>query len=104
MINSINVACYFIIRAYEDGIEAEITNMKVQKLLYYSQSLHLALYDEPLFSDEIQAWRLGAVCPEAYKFYSEFEANQLPIPSKDHLSQIPEDNKKLLEEGGITFA
>lgn len=68
-----------------DGMEAEMTNMKVQKLLYYSQSLHLALYDEPLFSEEIQAWRYSPVCPEAYKFYSDFEANQLPIPSKDDL-------------------
>ncbi|RUT06807.1 hypothetical protein DSM106972_030640 [Dulcicalothrix desertica PCC 7102] len=98
MINSINVARYFIIRAYEDGIEAEMTNMKVQKLLYYSQSLHLAMYDEPLFSEEIQAWRYGPVCPEAYKFYSNFEANQLPIPSKDNLSEIAEDKRKLLEE------
>ena len=78
-----NAARYFIVRAYEDGIEAEMTNMKVQKLLYYVQSLHLALYDEPLFDEEIQAWRYGSVCPPAYRFYSKFEAVQLPIPTKD---------------------
>lgn len=55
MIDCLNAARYFIARAYEDSIEAEMTNMKVQKLLYYSQSLHLALYDEPLFEEEIQA-------------------------------------------------
>lgn len=98
MIDSLNVARYFIVRAYEDGIEAEMTNMKVQKLLYYSQSLHLALYDEPLFEEEIQAWRYGPVCPPAYKFYSEFEAQQLPIPTQEFLLQIPEDKKSLLEE------
>lgn len=98
MIDCLNVARYFIVRAYEDGIEAEMTNMKVQKLLYYSQSLHLALYDEPLFDEEIQAWRYGPVCPPAYRFYSEFEAKQLPIPSKDFLSQISEDKRQLLEE------
>ena len=47
MIDCLNAACYFIIKAYEDGIEAEMTNLKVQKLLYYSQSLHLALHNEP---------------------------------------------------------
>ncbi|MBA3922227.1 MAG: hypothetical protein H0X31_11215 [Nostocaceae cyanobacterium] len=56
MIRCLNVAQYFIVRAYEDGIEAEMTNMKVQKLLYYSQSLHLAMFDEPLFDEEIQTW------------------------------------------------
>ncbi|MDZ7962358.1 MAG: DUF4065 domain-containing protein [Aulosira sp. DedQUE10] len=98
MIDCLNVARYFIVKAYEDGIEAEMTNMKVQKLLYYSQSLHLALYDEPLFDEEIQAWRYGPVCSPAYRFYSEFEANQLPVPSIDFLLQISDEQKKLLEE------
>ncbi|MBW4543585.1 MAG: hypothetical protein KME25_03915 [Symplocastrum torsivum CPER-KK1] len=28
------------------------------------------MYDEPLFDEEIQAWRYGPVCPPAYRFYS----------------------------------
>ncbi|MEG4959036.1 MULTISPECIES: type II toxin-antitoxin system antitoxin SocA domain-containing protein [unclassified Microcoleus] len=98
MIDCLNAARYFIIRAYEDGIEAEMTNMKVQKLLYYAQSLHLALYNEPLFAEEIQAWRYGPVCPPAYRFYSDFEAKQLPIPPKESLSDFPSEKKELLEE------
>jgi len=98
MINCLDAARYFIVRAYEEGIEAEMTNMKVQKLLYYSQSLYLAIYDQPLFDEDIQAWRYGPVCPPAYSFYSEFEAQQLPIPSQELLLQIPQDEKKLLEE------
>lgn len=98
MIDCLNLARYFIIRAYEDGIEADMTNMKLQKLLYYAQSLHLALYDEPFFKEEIQAWRYGPVCPPAYRFYSEFEASQLPIPSKESLLQLPSDKQELLEE------
>jgi uncharacterized phage-associated protein len=98
MIDCLNVARYFIMRAYEDGIEAEMTNMKVQKLLYYAQSLHLALYNEPLFEEEIQAWRYGPVCPPAYRFYSDFEARQLPIPRKESLLQLPSEKKELLEE------
>ena len=98
MIDCLTVSRYFIIKAYQDGIEAEMTNMKVQKLLYYAQSLHLAMYDQPLFTEEIQAWRYGPVCPPAYRFYSEFEAQQLPIPDQESLSQISEDEKQLLEE------
>jgi uncharacterized phage-associated protein len=98
MINCLNAARYFIVKAYEDGREAEMTNMKVQKLLYYSQSLYLAMYNEPLFEDEIQAWRYGPVCPPAYKFYSEFEAKQLPLPGKEFLLEIPDNAKNILEE------
>jgi hypothetical protein len=38
------------------------------------------------------------VCPPAYRFYSEFEAKQLPIPSKDVLLEIPDEKRELLEE------
>lgn len=98
MLNCLNAAKYFIHKAYEDGREAEMTNMKVQKLLYYSQSLHLALHDDPLFSDEIQAWRYGPVCPPAYRYYSRFEAEQLPIPGNPLEGNISQETKKLLEE------
>lgn len=98
MADCLDTARYFIMRAYEDGMEAEMTNMKVQKLLYYAQSLHLALYNEPLFEEEIQAWRYGPVCPPAYRFYSKFEAEQLPIPRQESLSQLPSEERELLEE------
>lgn len=35
--------------------------MRLQKLVYYSQAWHLALVDEPLFPDPIEAWRDGPV-------------------------------------------
>ncbi len=98
MVNCLDIAQYFIIKAYEDGMDAEMNNMKVQKLLYYSQCLHLALYDEPLFEDEIQAWRYGPVCPPAYRYYQEFEADQLPIPEKEFVRQLTQKTKQLLEE------
>lgn len=98
MINCVIAASYFIVKAYEDGMEAEMTNMKVQKLLYYLQCLHLALYNEPLFNEEIQAWRYGPVCPPAYRFYSNFEAQQLPVPNNELLLEIPDEKKELLEE------
>ena len=98
MVSPLDVARYFIFRAYEDGRESLMTNMKVQKLLYYTQSLYLALFDEPLFDDEIQAWRYGPVCPPAYRFYSDFEARQLPIPRKEELTHISEEVQNLLRE------
>ena len=98
MVSPLDVARYFIFRAYEDGREALMTNMKVQKLLYYTQSLYLALFEEPLFEDEIQAWRYGPACPPAYRFYREFEEKQLPIPQKNELMALSEEVQNLLEE------
>ena len=98
MSNCLQAARFFIVQAYEDGREHEITNMKVQKLLYYTQSLHLALFDEPWFPEEIQAWRYGPVCPDAYRSYSKFEADQLPIPDRDDLSDIEPQRLEVLQE------
>jgi uncharacterized phage-associated protein len=98
MVSPLDVARYFIFRAYEDGRESLMTNMKVQKLLYYTQSLHLALFDEPLFDDEIQAWRYGPVCPPVYFSYREYESRQLPKPQKNELTHFPEKTQNLLEE------
>ncbi len=104
MPDCLDIARYFIVRAYEEGRESSMTNMKVQKLLYYSQSLHLALQDEPLFPEEIQAWRYGPVCPPAYYFYSKFESEQLPIPTQADLPEIiSKEQQDLLEEVWLYF-
>lgn len=47
-----------------------ITNLKLQKLLYYVQGFHLAAFDEPLFNDEIEAWMYGPVVPSVYDNYA----------------------------------
>jgi uncharacterized phage-associated protein len=40
--------------------------VKLQKLLYYSQAMHYAVYGTPLFSERIEAWAHGPVVPAAY--------------------------------------
>ena len=98
MLDPLDASKYFIVRAYEAEKDSSMTNMKLQKLLYYAQSLYLALYAQPLFDEEIQAWRYGPVCPPAYRYYSDYEGKQLPIPSDSGLSLIPAEIKDLLEE------
>lgn len=46
-----------------------ITNMKLQKLLYYAQGCYLALKDEPLFGEDLIAWQHGPVVLEVYRRY-----------------------------------
>lgn len=53
----------------DDGTEELMTNMKLQKLLYYQQGYHLAYFDTPLFEDEIEAWKYGPVVPSVYEHY-----------------------------------
>jgi uncharacterized phage-associated protein len=51
------------------GKGENITNLKLQKLLYYSQAWYLANYDKPLFDDPIEAWVHGPVVPSVFQEY-----------------------------------
>jgi uncharacterized phage-associated protein len=44
-----------------------MSTMKLEKLVYYAQAWYLARHDEPLFAEEIQAWREGPVAPALFR-------------------------------------
>jgi uncharacterized phage-associated protein len=68
-----DIANYFLYKAQEATEEDQelISNLKLQKLVYYAQGLHLAVYKEPLFADRIEAWTYGPVIPDLYHYYKE---------------------------------
>lgn len=68
MIPARKVAKYFLSKVEED-IGDGISNLKLQKLVYYAQAYHLAMYGEPLFGERVEAWEHGPVVPELYREY-----------------------------------
>ncbi len=56
-----------------------ISNLRLQKLLYFSQGFHLALKGEPLFEDPIEAWDCGPVCPSAYNYFRKYGDGAIPF-------------------------
>lgn len=56
---------------YAENTEGEdlMSNLKLQKMLYYQQGFHLAMFGTPLFDDEIEAWMYGPVVPAVYDMY-----------------------------------
>ena len=98
MVNVNDVAKWFLSRE-------SITHKKLQKLCYYAQAWHLALLDEPLFNEEIQAWIHGPVCPALYRVYSGYR--WLEIPKVEETVKFNERTEELLEAvystyGGLT--
>jgi uncharacterized phage-associated protein len=47
--------------------DIEITNLKLQKLLYYAQAWSLVFRGEPLFMEEFEAWVHGPVVPTLFR-------------------------------------
>lgn len=82
---------------FDDGAEL-ISNLKLQKLLYYAQGSYLALYDEPLFDDQIEAWQHGPVIPAVYHEYKSFGASGIEMNEDFDLKKFDDRTRRLLEE------
>ena len=54
-----------------------VSNMKLQKLLYYQQGFHLAYFETPLFNENIEAWMYGPVVPSVYDKFKSKGSNGL---------------------------
>ena len=74
-----------------------LTNLKLQKLLYYEQGYHLAIFDTPLFDDNIEAWMYGPVVPNVYDSFSEYHSQVLPLP-KDEIITLEEKDETLFAQ------
>jgi uncharacterized phage-associated protein len=70
MVSPFEVANYFIWLANETG--SFLSNLKLQKLVYYAQAWHLALEESPLFEEDFEAWIHGPVLPTLYQKYESF--------------------------------
>lgn len=66
MYSAQEIAKWFLIRDRSVNNELEISNLKLQKLLYYAQGVYLAITEKPLFSEEIVAWKHGPVVKDVY--------------------------------------
>ncbi len=81
MLKAKDVAEWFINWAVSDEDSSDLTNMKLQKVLYYAQGHHLAQYGTSLFPEQIEAWSHGPVVASVYGSYKDF--GSAPVVSKD---------------------
>lgn len=65
-----------------------ITNLKLQKILYFIQAQFLVSNNEPCFSNEIEAWPLGPVIPEVYHRYKAYGATHIPVLFNDYHAHL----------------
>jgi uncharacterized phage-associated protein len=92
VVSCFEVANYFIWWARETG--SFVSNLKLQKLVYYSQAWHLAIHDTPLFEEDFQAWVHGPVIPELYQKYKSFRWQPITV---DVIPQLPPTTIEFLE-------
>lgn len=77
---ALDIAKKLIFKAQNDEPNGgeRLTNLKLQKLLYYQQGFHLAFFGTPLFAEDVEAWMYGPVVPAVYDEYSAYGSSALP--------------------------
>lgn len=79
---AIEVAKHLLSRVNKERFEMVgdgISNLKMQKLLYFIQKTHYSVYHEPFFDDSIEAWQYGPVIPTIYHHFKEYGRDNIDI-------------------------
>ncbi|MDO8431954.1 MAG: DUF4065 domain-containing protein [Candidatus Binatus sp.] len=92
------IAKYILTFSDPDNAGELVTNMKLQKLLYYAQGFSLAINERSIFNEPIEAWVHGPVVPKVYREYSHYGAAGIPVPEDYDSSQISPADRDLLDE------
>lgn len=88
------IADYLIAECRERG--ELLTNLKLQKLLYYADAWNLALYDEPLFTENFKAWVHGPVLTSQYHRFKDYRWQ--PIAEEIEKPEVSDDLAAHLDE------
>ena len=89
--NALSIANY-IVNNWSDKIE--ITNLKLNKLVYYSYVESLRKLGRPLFDDAIEAWQYGPVEPAVYQAFSSYGRN--PIQATSGPAELDAASKQIV--------
>ena len=65
----------------------KLTNLRLQKILYFLQGLHYVKFNIPLIEDDLEAWPYGPVSPKVYYYFKSSDREEL-------LTKIPLNEKK----------
>lgn len=107
---SIDIANAFIAR---HGYEIEITNLKLNKLVYYAHVESIRQGNGPLFDDAVEAWQYGPVEPSVYHTFKTSGRQRIEQPSskpkksdsvKKIISLVAETYGKLSAFDLVTFS
>lgn len=97
MLTCFDVAEYFLAKCDEEAGDT-ISNLKLQKLVYYAQGFYLAIEDKPLFNEPIEAWQHGPVVSDLYQRYKGFGSNSIKIPDDVDFSKFSQKEKDVMDE------
>lgn len=95
MYDAITVSHYII--DYEESKGRTVSNLRLQKLLYFVQSIFLTIAGCPCFEEDLEAWDYGPVVPEVYRKYKIFGSTMIPPEENIDSLDIKDDDRYLID-------
>lgn len=99
-----NIADWFIQKI------PNMTNKKLQKLVYYAYAWHLVIYNDSvdmihsrLFENNFEAWVHGAVTPQLYDKYKKYGSGIIPVDETIALPKFSVDEEDILNQVTDTY-
>lgn len=71
---AVDIAKYILTKCTKDGVP--ISNLQLQKILYYIQAYSLK-HQGPMLQESFYAWKFGPVIPEVYFLYCGYGASTI---------------------------
>lgn len=96
--NALDIAKKILAKASSSDSDELISNMKLQKLLYYQQGFHLAYFGTPLFDEDIEAWMYGPVVPSVYNHFKDNDNKGIEYLGDDIISLTLDKEEALFNE------
>ncbi len=98
--NAIQVANKFIELGRKDGI-TDLSNMKLQKLVFYAHSIMLGDNGRPLIGEKFHAWKYGPVVYELYAALLSFCGKQNWNRKHCFSENLPDDAPPITDQEAL---
>lgn len=92
--SALTIAQYII--KHELDANRPVTNLRLQKLLYFVQGNFYTLFNQECFYDKIEAWDYGPTIPSVYFKYSIFGSCTIFDFQKEDIEKISNYHKKYI--------
>lgn len=89
------ICANFLIYILSEAVN-DLTSLKLNSLLYYSQGHYLTMRGKPLFSDRIEARGQGAIVPDVYARYKVYGDDPISDYNLETASLVPKETEEIL--------
>lgn len=97
MLRAIEAAEYIVWLSCQNQYDS-VSNLKLQKLLFYAQGKSLAECGKMLFDARIEAWQHGPVIADIYHEYKRYQKEAIPCPQNINLGIYSNEQRTIMDK------